>query len=268
MSQTGSYQFEKLESRHIESEYLAERAGLRLEGFVDLLKRHRFPEQGTVLEVGTGHGIRARLIADSFPRVEVTAIDRSPELLALARHGRRRNLGFLEADLYDLPFADNSFDFVYARLVFMHLSDPLRALLSLKRVLRPGGRILIEDADRDCMFFEPRPVTFVAFWCQVQEGQRRLGGDPNVGRKLAPFLKQLGLSQINVEVQNILGGAEEIAMLARTLMPSLNTYLEPEARASGEVAIADLQALASDPRATFYHFWFAVSGAKPDSTLG
>jgi ubiquinone/menaquinone biosynthesis C-methylase UbiE len=264
MNPSGSYQFEKLESRHIESSRLAERAQLRIAGFKDLMIRHGFPSNGKILEIGTAQGIRARLMAESFPNAEIIGIDRSPELLAEAqqRHQDVANLSFQEADLYNLPFANESFDFVYARLVFMHLARPMEAVESLKRVLRPGGRILIEDADRDCMFFEPAPASFSDFWKKVQDGQRRLGGNPNVGRHLAPYLKEAAFQNVQCDVQPILGAGADIEFLVRTLMPSLNIYLDPVDRASGELAIRDLKDLAEDPRATFYHFWFAVSGEK------
>ena len=264
MNTEGSYQFEKLENRHHEADQLAERANLRLEGFIDLLKRNQFPVRGKILEVGSAQGIRAKLMAENFPATEVIGIDRSRELLQAARaqNADIGNLSFLEADLYDLPFADETFDFVYARLVFMHLTDPIKAILSLNRVLKRGGRILIEDADRDCMFFEPAPKSFSGFWNKVQEGQRRLGGDPNVGRKLGSYMKETGLQSVHVETQPIIGGGVEINFLAKTLMPSLNTYLDPEDRIAGQAAIEDLLQLASDPRASFYHFWFVACGVK------
>ncbi len=258
----GSYQFEKLESRHAEATLLAERALMRMEGFLPLLERHGLPSSGSVLDLGCGHGIRAEKIAAQFPSLRVVGLDRSAELLEQARVHERENLRFELGDLYSLPFADESFDFVYARLVFMHLSDPRQALREIFRCLKPGGRVLIEDADRDCMFFEPSPPLFPAFWEKVQQGQRRLGGDPNVGRRLAPYLKEFGFADVRVESQPILGGGGDIAFLVRTLMPSLNVYLEPEDRAGGEAAIAQLGELAQDPRATFYHFWFVVSGRK------
>ncbi len=265
--QKGSYQFEKLESRHREAEFLAERAQMRLEGFVDLLHRHQIPATGKALEVGCGQGIRTGIIARNFPGLEVLGLDRSPELLAEAessfKNSELKNLKFLSGDLYALPLAVDTFDFIYARLVFMHLENPTAALASLMRVLKPGGKILIEDADRDCMFFEPAPKSFADFWRKIQSAQRRLGGDPNIGRKLAPLLKQSGFSKVQIEVQNILGEGSDIKFLARTLMPSLNLYLVPEDRAEGEEAIKDLHRLAEDPSATFYHFWFAISGVKP-----
>lgn len=260
MNATGSYQFELLEGRNHEANMLAERAQMRLDGFTDLLKRHGYPEQGRVLEVGTAHGIRARLMAEHFPNTHITAIDRSDELLA--NISTQSNLSFQHADLYTLPFPDEHFDFVYARLVFMHLTDPITAIASLRRVLKPGGRLLIEDADRDCMFFEPAPTSFRTFWEKVQQGQRRLGGDPNVGRKLAPYLKESGFSSITTEVQPILGGGPDIEFLVRTLMPSLNIYLDPDDRSDGQTAINDLYTLSKNPNASFYHFWFVVSGGK------
>lgn len=257
----GSYQFEQLEGRHQEASFLSERAGLRLEGFRDLLLRHGIPEKGRVLEAGAGQGIRTKLIAQYFPELAVTGVDRSPELLTEARKDAQ-GVTFIEGDLYDLPFEDKSFDFIYVRLVFMHLSEPQRALKNLLRVLKPGGKILIEDADRDCMFFEPAPASFSDFWKKVQDGQRRLGGDPNVGRKLAPYFKEEGLLNVTIETQPIIGKGEEIEFLARTLLPSLNVYLQPHEREAGLSAIADLRELATKHEATFYHFWFVASGTK------
>jgi SAM-dependent methyltransferase len=207
-------------------------------------------------------------MAKSFPQADITGIDRSPEFLDIARQHSNKisNLSFQLADLYDLPFSDNSIDFIYVRLVLMHLADPMLALNSFKRVLRPGGRLLIEDADRSCMFFEPEPQSFTNFWQKVQEGQRRLGGDPNIGRKLASLLCAADFQQLQNEVQPIVGGGAEIAFLVHTLMPSLNLYLEPAERPRGAIAISDLQALSKDRCASFYHFWFVVSGEK--TTMG
>ena len=123
----GSYQFEALEGRHREAACLAERATMRLEGFIPLLRRHGFDGTGRVLDVGCAQGLRARRIAESFPEAKVVGLDRNTELLAMADTSDLSNLSFVEGDLYALPFPDHSFDFVYARLVFMHLTDPRRA---------------------------------------------------------------------------------------------------------------------------------------------
>ena len=264
MKKYGSHQFAKLEGRNHEAAMLAQRAQLRLTEFPDVIQRHGFPVSGHVLDIGTAQGIRARLMAENYPSAHIIGIDRSQELLAeaITNNNTLPNLEFRVGNVYSLPFADNTFDFVYARLVFMHLSDPVHALNEIKRVLKIGGRLLIEDADRDCMFFEPAPTSFADFWKLVQDGQRRLGGDPNIGRKLATLLNQSGLQKIQTEIQTIQGDGSDIEFLVQTLMPSLNIYLDSKDRSNGQRAINDLFELSKNQFARFYHFWFMVSGEK------
>ena len=262
----GSYNFDLLAHRDVERTHLEVRAQLRLAGFPDLLRRHGFPDSGRMLELGCGQGIRTKIMAELSPHAEVIGIDRSEAMLELARPGlsaTHDNLSFERADIYELPFPDGGFDFVYARLVFMHLSEPLGALRSISRKLKPGGRVLIEDADRDCMFFEPEPEKFAAYWRLIQDGQRRLGGDPNVGRRLASYLKETGFEDLNIEVQPIVGDGADIEFIIRELLPSLRQYLQPQHDDYCESAVRELHRLSRDPRATFFHFWFAVSGARP-----
>jgi SAM-dependent methyltransferase len=262
----GSYNFDLLAHPHVEGAHLEVRAQLRLSGFPDLLRRHGFPDSGRVLELGCGQGIRTRIMAELSPRADVIGIDRSETMLELARSGpgaTHDNLSFARADLYELPFPDGSFDFVYARLVFMHLSKPLAALQSISRMLKPGGRVLMEDADRDCMFFEPEPKNFATYWKLIQDGQRRLGGDPNVGRRLASYLKETGFEGLNIEVQPIVGDGADIEFIVRELLPSLGGYLRPQDQGYYDGAVRELHRLSRDPHATFFHFWFAVSGGKP-----
>lgn len=266
VSSPGSYVLEHLEQPQAEAIRLAERAHLRLDGFPDLLRRHGFPGEGRVLEIGCGQGLRTKIMAKRSEGLDVVGIDRSEAFIKHAQQAATeadlRNLTYLAADLYHPPFAPATFDFIYARLVFMHLTDPISALRVLYDLLKPGGRILIEDADRDCMFFEPAPETFAEYWRNVQNGQRQRGGDPNVGRKLAPYLKATGFHDVRIEGQSIVGGGDQIDFMVRELLPTLNEYLEPALRLKGNVALRDLEQLAQDPRATFIHFWFAVSAKK------
>ena len=58
-----------------------------------------------------------------------------------------KNVRFEVADVYRLPFADGSFDAVFAHVVLMHLREPVRALKEMRRVLRPGGIVGVRDTD-------------------------------------------------------------------------------------------------------------------------
>ncbi len=65
------------------------------------------------------------------------------------------NVQFQVGNIYELPFAADSFDGVFAHTVLQHLSDPLRALGEMRRVLRPHGIIGLRDDDLGTLLVEP-----------------------------------------------------------------------------------------------------------------
>ncbi len=100
-----------------------------------------------VLDVATGTGHTAFALA-SHGR-EVIAIDVTPEMLSEAEKLKSElglwNVEFRLADAHDLPFDDESFDVATCRRAAHHFADIRRALREMRRVLRPGGRIVIDD---------------------------------------------------------------------------------------------------------------------------
>jgi phosphatidylethanolamine/phosphatidyl-N-methylethanolamine N-methyltransferase len=113
-------------------------------GRVDAIRRMAIKPGSRVLEVGVGTGINAVL----YPRdCIVTGVDLSSSMLEKA-HGRIarkgvRNVRLLEMDAADLKFADDSFDIVYAPYVISVVPDPVAVTREMRRVCRPGGRIII-----------------------------------------------------------------------------------------------------------------------------
>jgi SAM-dependent methyltransferase len=101
-----------------------------------------------VLDVGTGPGFFSIILSAAGNRV--TGIDYSGEMLKEARANADAegvNPLFLKMDTHAMGFPDNSFDFVVSRDVTWTLYDPVKAYKEWKRVLRPGGRILVFDAN-------------------------------------------------------------------------------------------------------------------------
>jgi ubiquinone/menaquinone biosynthesis C-methylase UbiE len=100
---------------------------------------------GEVLEVAVGTGRNFTF----YPRgVRLTGIDLSPAMLEFARK-KADELG-LDADLREgdaqqLPFPDASFDTVVCTLSLCTIPNDRRAITEMKRVLRPGGRLLLLD---------------------------------------------------------------------------------------------------------------------------
>ena len=97
-----------------------------------------------LLEVGVGTGINASLYPD---HCQVTGIDLSSQMLekARARVQRQglRNIRLLEMDAAHLTFADDSFDIVYAPYVISVVPDPVKVVSEMRRVCRPGGKIVV-----------------------------------------------------------------------------------------------------------------------------
>lgn len=66
------------------------------------------------------------------------------------------NVEFRRADVYALPFDDDSFDVVHAHQVLQHLADPVAALAEMRRVCRPDGVVAARDADYGAMHWFPQ----------------------------------------------------------------------------------------------------------------
>ena len=113
-------------------------------GRLDAIQRMRIKPGDRVLEVGIGTGINASL----YPRdCSVTGIDLSAPMLEKARDRVARkgvhNVRLLAMDAADMKLADNSFDIVYAPYLISVVPDPVAVVREMRRVCRPGGRIVI-----------------------------------------------------------------------------------------------------------------------------
>jgi SAM-dependent methyltransferase len=154
-----------------------------------------------VLEVGCGSGSMSRLIARSFPRAEVFAVDQRQQYLdfaaAQARAEGIRNLVFGRGDVFALPFADATFDVVWTKYLLQWVKDQKRALAELKRVTRPGGSVV--SCDVVGVAIDHFPVA-PEFDRQVRQVMGVLA-DCDVGRKIAPAMLALGFLDVRVDIE-------------------------------------------------------------------
>ena len=180
------------------------RANVRLQdqadALVDLLHSDtHYPERSLVLEAGCGVGAQTVTLVRNSPRARFVSIDISPDSLAAARRKvQSANVLFQQADVYQLPFARESFDHVFVCFLLEHLARPLDALEKLKQVLKPGGSITVIEGDHGSTYFHPdSAAAHEAIRCQV-ELQRASGGNANIGRELYPLLRQARFADVSV----------------------------------------------------------------------
>lgn len=109
------------------------------------------PAGGYVLEVAPGPGFLAIELAKPG-RHRVTGLDISRTFVEIARKNAkaaRVKVDFRNGNASEMPFGDNSFDFVICRAAFKNFSEPVSAIQEMHRVLRPGGKGVIIDLRRD-----------------------------------------------------------------------------------------------------------------------
>lgn len=117
----------------------------------ELIRAHfpdRQPRELRVLEVGTGPGFFAIILAEVGYRV--TAVDLTPSMLAEAKKNAgvlEREIEFLEMNAEALTFADDTFDVIVTRNLTWDLPHPEDAYREWRRVLKPGGLLLNFDAN-------------------------------------------------------------------------------------------------------------------------
>ncbi len=102
---------------------------------------------GALLDVGTGTGRMAELFAPAS--AHVTAFDKSPEMLRLARarlqHLPPTRVSLVQGDFTALPFSDQAFDTVLFHQVLHYALAPETVLAEAARVARPGGMVAVVD---------------------------------------------------------------------------------------------------------------------------
>jgi ubiquinone/menaquinone biosynthesis C-methylase UbiE len=113
---------------------------------------------GDTLEVAVGTGLNLQHYP---PDVRLTGVDLSAEMLARAEDNAK-NLGraveLKRGDAQDLPFADRIFDTVVCTYALCSVPDEAQAISEMKRVLKPGGRLILVDHVRSTV----KPI----FWLQ------------------------------------------------------------------------------------------------------
>jgi SAM-dependent methyltransferase len=170
----------------------------------------------SLLDVGCGPGTITTDLARLVAPGPVVGIDASAEVIeqaeAHAAGSGLDNVRFEVGDLFNLTYGDDSFDVIYVHQVLQHLTDPVAALVELRRVLRPDGVLAARDGDFGAFTWSPAdPV--LDRWMELYLAiTSRNGHNALIGRELLAKARQAGFTGVAVSSSNW-------------------TYADPESRA-------------------------------------
>lgn len=225
------------------------------------------------LEVGAGGGSIAAWMASvvgAHGCVVVTDIDTS----ALAERFRgHANVAVRNEDVVQgvAPCAPAaSFDIAHARLVLGHVAERERAIANIARVVRPGGWVLIEDADflwvevgEQPFYPAPRAAACFEVAKLIVGHMAQRGYDVHWGRRIAGALRDAGLERVGGEASALVGD-QALAEAMRLTIERFGTELVSAGKLEAGALRACLEAL-SAPDATYTGSpTFSVWGSVPE----
>lgn len=167
-----------------------------------------------LLDVGCGPGTITLDLAARVAPGRVTAIDYSADVIAQAETLRAAeaidNVTFTEGSVYALDAADASYDIVHAHQVLQHLTDPVAALVELRRVLRPDGVLAVRDSDYGAFVWAPDdPLLnrWLELYHQITSANEACA---DAGRYLLGWVQRAGFTDITASSSNWTYAGDEL----------------------------------------------------------
>lgn len=149
-----------------------------------------------LLDVGCGPGNLTIDLARRVAPGEVVGIDMVSEVLVAAEADRATacvdNVEFRTGDVYALDAPEGSYDMVHAHQVLQHLSDPVAALVEMRRVLRPGGLLAVRDSDYAAFTWAPRDERLDRWMALYHAVASANGAEADAGRHLLGWAQAAG----------------------------------------------------------------------------
>jgi ubiquinone/menaquinone biosynthesis C-methylase UbiE len=143
--------------------------------------------EGRVLEIGIGSGLNLPFYTRQAD--QVIGLDSSPRLLSMARQAARPSMSaveFVEGSAEAIPLEDRSVDTVVTTWTLCSIPDAPRSVREMRRVLKPGGRLLFVEHGR-------APDAGVRWWQDhLNPAWKRLGGGCHLNRAIGTLIEGAG----------------------------------------------------------------------------
>jgi len=226
-----------------------------------------------VLDVRTGTGLVAHLVAPRVNPGSVLGIDLSENMLSIARTRKSKNVQFVGMAAEHLVFRPETFDLVTMGEALAYLADPTTALEEAHRVLRPGGRLAVSCQRRSLntraqdLFFQGLAPLARRHYLSLPSysSDRSRFGEPN---KLPQILDAAGFDVTRIS-ETVTGGRAndarewtELMAGAGPLPYTLIRSLGPRYRGELEAEVEEAMASLGDPDEAFrYHHSYVLAVA-------
>ncbi|MEU8036314.1 methyltransferase domain-containing protein [Streptosporangium sp. NPDC049078] len=221
---------------------------------------------GPLVEVGAGSGAITRRLRRAMPDLSLVAVDIDPDLLA---HAEGTGAELVVADAADLPLETASAGYVLLRYVLQHLPDPAPALAEARRILRPGGRILVTEVDASCWgLADPTYPELAGIHAKMAATQQAAGGDRTIGRRLTRLLRDTGFTEVALRPFATTNDTRPTDDFAPHLGPGrLQPLLAAGVLSLREFALAAdrWNRFRADPNAWVMLLGFTAAGTAPDA---
>ncbi len=154
----------------------------------------------SLLDVGCGPGTITLDLAARVAPGSTVGVDREASVVAEAQRlldsSPISSVEFRTGDVYALEFGDESFDVVHAHQVLQHLTDPVAALVEMRRVLRQNGVLAVRDSDYGGFVWAPSDPLLDRWMQLYHDVCRRNGADADAGRSLLGWARTAGFTEI------------------------------------------------------------------------
>jgi ubiquinone/menaquinone biosynthesis C-methylase UbiE len=167
----------------------------------------RFPKGYLILEPGCGVGAQTFHLAKNNPETRFLAFDFSAESIKHAKKNQIKhhlpNVQLDIANIYDLPYAEESFDGAFVCFLLEHLHDPVLALQNLRKAIKPDSPITVIEGDHGSYLCHPRSEAADHVVGCLVAIQAQKHGNALIGRSLYPLLDSADFREIQVVPQMI-----------------------------------------------------------------
>lgn len=162
-------------------------------------------QSGKILEVGPGPGYVSVETARLLPGVKVVGLDVSETMIEIAtrnadEYGVSEQVEFRQGDASRMPFEESTFDFVISGGSLHHWKEPTQVFREIHRVLRPGGRALIDDLRRDASKENVRKWVVCHDSRFMRWGARHSFSEAYTAREVEDILRGMAFGAFDVKV--------------------------------------------------------------------